>query len=91
MDEIRWEEPPTARSKYYPQGRYVAIAEALRKRPGKWAVVSADTQGNLAGFINKGRVKGFAPAGSFEAVSRVNAGYADRNSMRFTVYARFVG
>jgi hypothetical protein len=91
MEEIQWKEPPTARSKNYPAGRYVAIANALRKRPEKWAVVSADTAGNLAVYIRQGKVKGFAPAGSFEAVSRVNAGYADRKTMRFTVYARFIG
>ena len=92
MEEIKWEVPPTAKGKYYGNvGKYVAIANALRKRPLEWAIVSGDTQGNLASLITKGKVKGFAPAGSFEAVSRVNAGYADRKSVRCTVYARFIG
>lgn len=91
MENIQWQEPPAARGKSYPKGVYVAIAEALRENPGQWAVVSEDAQGNLASFINRGKVKGFAPAGSFEAVSRVNPGYTSRNNMRATIYARFIG
>jgi hypothetical protein len=92
MDEIKWEVPPTAKGKYYGNvGKYVAIANALRKRPLEWAIVSGDTQGNLASMIRKGKVKGFSPAGSFEAVSRTNPENTSRTNPRCTVYARFVG
>jgi hypothetical protein len=87
MEEIEWEEPPPAKSRAYPKGVYVDIAKALRQNPGKWAIVRRDGQGNLAIFIRRGQVKGFAPAGSFEAVSRANGlgrGHA-------TIYARYVG
>jgi len=87
VEEIEWEEPPTAKGRNYPKGVYVHIAKALRQNPGKWAIVRQDGQGNLAVYIRQGKVKGFAPAGSFEAVSRANG--LGRNHA--TVYARYVG
>jgi hypothetical protein len=87
MEQIEWEVPPPAKGRNYPKGVYVDIAKALRQNPGKWAIVRHDGQGNLAVFIRQGKVKGFAPAGSFEAVSRANG--LGRNHA--TVYARFVG
>ena len=91
MEIIRWEDPPPSkRTGAYP-GKYVRIADALRQRPGEWAVVSEDSQGNLAYYIKHGKLKGFSPPRSFEAVSRINPGYESRNNMRSTVYARFIG
>jgi hypothetical protein len=92
VEEIEWEEPPPATGKYYGNvGKYVAIANALKNRPGEWAIVSRETQGNLASIIKKGKVRGFAPAGSFEAVSRINPDNTSRSNPRCTVYARYIG
>ena len=65
-------------------GAWAGVAEKLRDRPGEWAFVgrvspSTSTQ------IKRGLLRGFAPAGDFEAVTRNQAdGKAD-------VYARYVG
>jgi hypothetical protein len=91
VENIQWQDPPPTKGKHYPKGRYVAIANALRKRPLEWAIVSLDSQGNLASYIKNGTALGFAPAGSFEAVSRVNPGRQNRNNPRCTIYARFIG
>ena len=87
VEEIQWKEPPPAKTVKHPTGTYVAVADTLRKNPGKWAIVKEDSQGNLAVFIRAGKVQGFAPAGAFEAVSRANG----LGRGRATVYARFVG
>ena len=87
MENIQWQAPPPAKGYSHARGVYVAVADALRKRSGQWAIVSEDSQGNLAVYIRAGKVQGFAPAGSFEAVSRANG----LGRGRATVYARFIG
>jgi hypothetical protein len=91
VENIRWEDPPPSKKRTSWAGKYAHIADALRQRPGEWAIVSEDAQGNLASYIKQGTLKGFAPPRSFEAVSRVNPGYESRNNMRSTIYARFIG
>lgn len=65
-----------------------AVAEALRKRPGQWALVG--TFGNYSEAstavvrITRGTVEAYRPAGDFDATQRKERG--DCN-----VYARFVG
>ena len=87
MSIVRWEDPP-------PHGlsgmsKYSATAAALRKRPGKWALVveglKTSTAGSLAYQIRKGR-EPFAPAASFESRCVGAAGGTDAR-----VYARYVG
>jgi hypothetical protein len=91
VENIRWEDPPPSNKRTAPPGKYVHIADALRQRPGEWAIVSDDAQGNMTYFIKNGTLKGFGPPRSFEAVSRVNPGYKSRNNMRSTIYARYIG
>lgn len=83
MSEFTFVEAPPPRT----CGRnaiYAAFADALRDRPGEWAIwpkefnapnVAAATTAN----IKKGRLKNF-PAGQFEAVTS-----------GCTVYARYIG
>jgi hypothetical protein len=82
MTDIKWEEPPTDRR----SRGYGDMAEPLRDKPGEWAKVAEGISSpTLANSIKQARVKSFAPAGSFEAVSRKNPdGGVD-------IYARYVG
>lgn len=89
---IRWEEPPPARSHgARPAGRstsrWDAVAEELRARPGRAAVI-AEAGGrqllDLAWRINRGVMVPFSPRGTFKAETRENAGIV-------TVYARYLG
>jgi hypothetical protein len=91
VEIIRWEDPPPSNTRKEPPGKYVHIADALRQRPGEWAVVSENANSNMAYSIKNGTLKGFDPPRSFEAVSRGNPGYESRNNMRSTIYARFIG
>jgi hypothetical protein len=68
-------------------GKYVAVANALRAKPEKWAIIRENAPANLPWQIRHGKVRGFAPAGSFEAVGRTT----EKGSKFVTVYARFVG
>lgn len=86
---IRWEEPPGATyggpGKGKPIVAHDLIAFQLRSRPGEWAlIVEGDPHGSLASTINKGRLRAYVPAGSFEAVRRTVDGGQN-------VYARYVG
>lgn len=83
MVDLKWEEPP-------PDGRgrsgeeSQAIADELRRRPGRWAVVkeydSVPSAGAYAGQIRNGVTRAWQPEGAFEAVSR-----------KGKVYARYIG
>lgn len=88
---LRWEMPPAARSKGGESrsswSRYKPIAEELRARRGEWGVVYEGPKHFAAGLvthIQTGAVVAFAPAGDFEACSRVNGHIR-------TVYARYLG
>lgn len=90
-DVIRWEEPPAehGNAKPKPPLKYQAAADAMRGRPGEWALITENrasgTAGNLAHRIKNG-VGPFAPAHSFEARC---VGPAGGSSSK--VYARYVG
>jgi hypothetical protein len=64
--------------------RHLAIAEALRARPGEWARVERDGNAGLAHHIRNGKIKPYQPAGVFEATSR-------RTPAGVDVWARYVG
>lgn len=84
---IRWEEPPTEHGNG--RHKFQQIAEALRARPGEWAVVAEDrTPGSASGFAYRVRngFGPFAPRKSFEAKA---VGPAMGSSSK--VYARYVG
>lgn len=51
------------------------VAEALKKRPGEWALVdypeaTPRRAGAMAAYVRSGRNTAYRPAGTFEAVSR---------------------
>lgn len=84
---LRWESPPElTRAGQRPRPvDHEAIAEALRSRPGEWAVIAAGhVQTGLVTQIRGGVVAAYRPAGLFEAVRRTVDG-------RVTVYARYCG
>ena len=62
------------------------VARALRNRPGEWACIGRAIPTGIITVINRGDVKCFQPAGSFEAVSR-------NHTERWVadVYARYIG
>lgn len=71
-----------------PRGKSLAIAAQLKARPGEWAhVTTCSTPGSASSYarqINAALLAQYAPAGSYEAVSRTVDG--ERR-----VYARYVG
>jgi hypothetical protein len=85
LSRIRFEDPP-ARTNSKPT-KHERAATRLRKHPGEWARVgtytTASSANSMAHMIRKAKAKPYAPAGSFEAVSRT-VGHSYR------VYARFL-
>jgi hypothetical protein len=89
---IRWEEPPPARTGGgRPTGsttsRWTEVAEELRARPGRSAVIAESagrTNADLCRRINRGLMHPFTPAGSFEATTRQEDGIV-------TTYVRYLG
>jgi hypothetical protein len=89
MSEIHWEEPPKVDTR---GGRalreaWQTVADALRREPGRWALIATYPQrtkaNNVATRIKLGQISAFAPAGSFEALYRTVDGEC-------RVYARAV-
>ena len=82
MSDIVWQDPPPVPP---PVGRqkpskYAVLAEALRERPGQWAL--ATTLGSDSSTITSYLKKRLGPG--FEVTSR-------RNGDKRDVYARYVG
>jgi len=83
MSDITFTDPPAAtRGKLW--GRHQQIAEALRERPGDWALVMEGVNGSNSHSIRTARIKAYAPAGAYEATAR-------KNGDRHDIYARYVG
>lgn len=84
---VRWENPPTPERPHTKNGAFNGAAEALRRRPGKWAVIREverqSTAYSYANLIKSGQGV-WAPPGAFEATSRKTATGA-------IIYARYVG
>lgn len=83
-----WEEPPAADShKPDSSSKYQAEADEMRQNPKRWAVLATVKDRSqayrLKSSVEKAKYPAFAPAGSFEAVSRTNGAVK--------VYARYVG
>lgn len=75
--EIEWETPPAPKRQDF--------ADALRARPGDWAVFLRSANPSIAANINRGYSRSFQPAELFEARSvNVGSGLAD-------IYVRYVG
>lgn len=88
---IRWEEPPSehGNAKPKPPAKFQAAADAMRARPGEWALIAEGkapgTAGGMVWRIKNG-VGPFAPPRTFEAKC---VGPAGGSSSK--VYARYVG
>lgn len=65
------------------------IAEALKERPGRWALIRTDVDDQNAWRINKGRNAAFRRRGQYEAVIRNRGKYAHRE--HGDLYARYIG
>lgn len=86
---IRWENPPEHANKRPARApKYQKAADALRARPGEWAVIAekrtTGSAGGLSHNIRNGR-NPWLPAGAWEARVVGPAGGLG------TVYARYVG
>jgi hypothetical protein len=71
-------DPPPSTDRQ-PTMRHQRYAEALRGRPGRWALL-ADLESGSAGSIRSGQLVPYRPGGTFDAVVR-----------RGRVYARYLG
>lgn len=79
--EIIREDPPARRR----AGKYNEVADQLAGDGGNWyRIATGATTGTLAANINKGAIRAFQPAGSFEAVSR-------SQDDGVSIWARYVG
>jgi len=77
---IEWEEPPKGRSGSY-RGRVALFVEALKARPGVWAVYARGARTRLAA-TNKRRYHGTDWSCRAERVD---------GPRTYTIYARWVG
>lgn len=89
MSEIRFDGPPPApKTGTSTATRHAKAADTLRDRVGEWAVIDVSDRApiahSMASAIRTARLRPYAPAGSFEAVSR-------KVDDEFRVYARYVG
>lgn len=86
---IRWEDPPTEHGNTkHRQSKYQPTADALRSRPGQWALIqegrTTGSTGGLAHRIRNGWGP-FVPPGAFETKVRGPVGGPAK------LYARYVG
>jgi hypothetical protein len=83
MTEINWEEPPDHRTS---STKHTAFADALRKRPGKWAYfVHENSRYAMVTEIKAGRLAAYRPVGAFEATARTQPDGTQK------IYVRYVG
>lgn len=89
MSVVRWEDPPPHGNARRDRGGWGIVAEALKARPGEWAVIGEGvkhgTAGALVTRITRGQRAWWSPAGAFEARGRAGT------DGLVTVYARYVG
>ena len=87
MENITWKAPPKAVRYKKNNIDWATIAQRLKENPNEWAVVANDVNPSVVTHIRKGRLKAFAPLGSFEASGQ------GRNEDGYTkeLYVRFVG
>jgi hypothetical protein len=82
VESIQWSEPPL--DSRGGGRRHRPIAEALKNKPGEWAMIgtypNARSSGQIAYAIRQASLVAYRPAGAFEAVGR-----------RGQVFARYVG
>lgn len=85
LNRIRFEEPPAKSHRATGKTKHEKIADKLTKRPGEWALIghysTPGSANSIAYMIRHARCDAYAPAGSFESVSR-------RVDGEYCVYAR---
>ena len=88
MTEIVFRDPPPAKKV---RRDWEAIADQLKAHPGRWACIDSSERravmGTMATRINRSVYRGFAPAGTFEAVARESRDVPGR----WELFARYVG
>ena len=82
---MKWESPSKHGSERHD---WLKIAHELRDNPGEWALVAENVVRTYVTHIKRGSINAFAPAGSYEAVSR---GYGTDQTRTAKLYARYVG
>lgn len=92
-DVIRWEAPPahgnTGTSRRGRKPLYQGAADALRDRPGEWAIVAEGIVQGTAGSLAWRIRNGFGPWGPARTFETRSVGSVEGASCK--VYARYVG
>ncbi len=91
---VKWEDPPAVTGRGRPGNeQWNKIAEELKQRPGKWALIRMNVprDTHTVGRIRTGKIKAFSPKGSFEASSRRIEDPALGDDKVFNIYAKYVG
>lgn len=96
MSNVKWQDPRNHKSAPGSRRRgwlyYAPVADALRKRPGQWALVIEGTKSKSAiTRIRRGEFHAFRPAEDFESASRTNAMSLTDHAPRYDIYIRYVG
>ncbi len=88
--DLVWGTPPGGSSAGRPAGvsKWNPMAEALKTRPGEWAMISPDAASTAGYSITTAKLPCWEPKGSFEAVARSAEGLAPH---RAQIWARYVG
>jgi hypothetical protein len=87
MTALEFRDPPPPKKA---RRNWQAIADQLKARPGRWAVVasgSRSTVANIVSRINRNDYKVFAPVGAFKAECRES----EKTPGQFEAFAKFVG
>lgn len=88
LNRIRFEEPPAKANGPVGKTKHERVADKLKKRVGDYALIghysTPGSANSIAHMIRRARCDAYAPAGSFEAVSR-------RVDGEYCVYARYIG
>lgn len=68
-------------------GKHVVIADALKCRPGEWALVLEGVSVSTARYIKNGTYAAYRPAGAFDATYRTSP----KGEGMGDIYARYIG
>ena len=82
---VQWKEPPPPARNDRRSQKWEAVNEALRSRPGVWALVAENTSATVATAIRRSSLAALR-GGVFEARS-VNS----NDQAKADIYARFMG
>lgn len=84
-DELVWEEPPGPAPRKGSQ--WDLVADALRSNPGQWAKIVSDDDIAVKTAAERGELRCFRPAGSFEGRTKLSPG----ERWKGDVWLRYVG